>query len=589
MRCPIHVRRSAAILGLIGLTALSLADCGGGASGGFSAIHTIGGSISGLNSSGLILTDNGGDSLMVPSGAMSFTFTQSLAAGASYDVAIATQPSGETCSVASGAGMVTGNVTTVRVTCVTGASYTVGGTVSGLTAAGLVLQLNGANDLSVASGASTFTFPIALRSGTAYTVTEEEPPSGATCTVASGTGSILANVTNVSVTCSAVVTAYTISGSIAGLTASGLHLQFYAAGQSLEVASGATTYTYSEVPSGTRVALSILTQPDWQTCTPSSSNYSGVISSNLIGEDLACAAASATVQTVNAGNFPLSDPTGVAVDSQGNLYVANTGGNEILEITPSGSVTQLAVSATFNRPAGVAVDAFGNVYVADTGDNEIREITAAGTMQTLASGLRSPQGVAVDSAGNVFVADTGDNEIDEIGPGGALSVIAGSVSLIGCSDGNGTAASFNGPTSLAFDSSGNLYVADRYNNAIRKITSVGASDTVTTWAGGGGACAGSSSGTGGYQDGSGTNALFFGPTGVTVDAVGNVFVADSGNDAIRKITPAAVVTTVAGLTLPSGSTGTVYAFSHPFGIAADAASNLYLGDSYNDRIEEISP
>jgi serine/threonine-protein kinase len=586
---PNRDRCRAASVGFLVLLAISMTGCGGGASGGFSATHTVGGTISGLNSSGLILTDNGGDSLMVPSGAMSFTFAQSLAAGASYDVAIAMQPSGETCSVASGTGTVTGNVTTVSVTCVTGASDTVGGTVSGLIAAGLILQLNGTNDLSIASGASTFTFPAALRSGTAYTVTEEEPPSGETCTVASGTGTLLATVTNVSVTCSAVATAYTISGSIAGLTASGLHLQFYPAGQSLAVASGATTYTYSEVPAGTSVALSIVTQPDWQTCTPSSSNYSGAINSDLTGENLACAAARATVQTVNAGNFPLSEPTGVAVDSQGDLYVADTGGNEILEITPSGSVTPLGVAATFNRPAGVAVDASGNVYVADTGDNEIREISAAGTMQTLASGLRSPQGVAVDSAGNVFVADTGDNEIDEIGPGGTLSVIAGSVSLTGCTDGNGTAASFNGPTSLAFDSSGNLYVADRNNNAIRRITSVGISDTVTTWAGGGGACAGSSPGTGGYQDGTGTNALFLGPTGVTVDGAGNVFVADSGNDAIREITPAAVVTTVAGLTLPSGSTGSIYAFSHPLGIAADAASRLYVGDSYNNRIEQISP
>ncbi len=589
MNRPIRVRRCAASVGFLVLAAGCLAGCGGGAGGGFSATHTIGGSISGLASSGLVLTDNGADSLMVPSGAMTFTFAQALTAGATYDVAVATQPSGETCAVTAGSGTVTGNVTTVSVTCVAGASYTVGGTVSGLTASGLVLQLNGANNLSVASGASTFTFPTALRSGAAYTVTEEAPPSGEACTVASGTATVTANVTNVRVTCSALATAYTISGSISGLTALGLHLQFYSAGQSLAVASGATTYAYTEVPSGTNVALSIVTQPDWQTCTPSSSNYSGVINADLTSENLACAAATATVQTVNAGNFPLSDPTGVAVDSQGDVYVADTGGNEILEITPSGNVTQVGVSATFNRPTGVAVDAFGNVYVADTGDNEIREITSAGTLQTLASGLRGPQGVAVDSSGNVFVADTGNNEIDEIGPGGTLSVIAGSAGLIGCMDGNGTAASFDEPTSLAFDSSGNLYVADRNNNAIRRITSVGSSDTVTTWAGGGGACGGSSPGAGGYQDGTGTNALFLGPTGVTVDAAGNVFVADSGNDAIREITPAAVVTTVAALTLPSGSTGTTYAFSHPFGIASDAVSNLYVGDSYNNRIEEISP
>ena len=589
MKRPIRVRHRAASVGCLVLAAICLSGCGGGVSGGFSATHTIGGSISGLASSGLVLTDNGADSLMVPSGAITFTFAQALTAGSTYDVTVATQPSGETCTVASGTGTVTGNVTTVSVTCAAGASYAVGGTVSGLTASGLVLQLNGANDLSIASGASTFTFPTVLRSGAAYTVTEEMPPSGETCTVASSTGTILGNVTNVSVSCSALATAYTISGSIAGLTASGLHVQFYSAGQSLSVAAGATTYTYTEVPPGTNVALSILTQPDWQTCAPSSSDYSGVINADLTGENLTCVAANATVQPVNAGNFALSDPTGVAVDSQGDIYVADTGGNEILEITPSGSVTPLGISATFNRPAGVAVDSFGNVYVADTGDNEVREITTAGTMQTLASGLRSPQGVAVDSSGNVFVADTGDNEIDEIGPGGTLSVIAGSASVIGCTDGNGAAASFDGPTSLAFDSSGNLYVADRNNNAIRKITSVGTADTVTTWAGGGGACGGSSPGTGGYQDGTGTSALFLGPAGVTVDAAGNVFVADSGNDAIREITPAAVVTTVAGLTLPSGGTGTIYAFSHPFGIAVDAASNLYVGDSYNNRIEEISP
>jgi sugar lactone lactonase YvrE len=243
-------------------------------------------------------------------------------------------------------------------------------------------------------------------------------------------------------------------------------------------------------------------------------------------------------------------PNGVAVDGGGTVYVADTYNSTIRKITPEGNVSTLAgaagiagfsdglgAAAKFNQPSGVAVDGNGVLYVADLGNNSIRRITSGGVVGTLAGWtnagyadglgtnalLNGPAGVGVDGMGNVFVADTGNNTVRRIGSNGLVSTLAGLAGRAGRADGAGTNAQFNGPAALAADAAGNLYVVDTYSYTIRRIASDG---TVTTIAG--------APGRYGYRDGAGTNALFDFASGIAVDGTGNLYVADTDNNVIRK-------------------------------------------------------
>ena len=594
------------------LGCLTLAACGGGGGSGSSSTgtsgsgsgsattYTIGGQVSGLSASGLALDDNGGNTLTVSANSTTFTFTTMLASGATYDVTVATQPTGQTCTVSSGTGTVSGNVTSVMVSCATN-TYSIGGNITGLNASGLVLQDNGGDNLTVNSGSSTFTFATKLATGKTYAVTVATQPTGETCTVSSGTGTVAtSNVTSVGVACT--VNTFTITGSATGLTSAGLKLQFYTGGQVLSVAptaSGAASYTDSNVPYGSSILTNfIYAQPSWETCTENSGDYSGLVTQNVTAEDLTCAVLSATATTLTTG-VSLKAPQGVAVDSSGNVFVADSAANAIYEIS-GGTATPLATQYSFSSPIGVAVDSSGNVYVADYGDSKILEIVAINGVVSSSSKVQQlagstpfshPDGVAVDSKGDVFVADTGDDKIDEIAPGAATATVLAGSTVAGCVDANGTSAEFDSPTGIAVDSSGNLYVADHNNNVIREITSVGTNNTVTLLAGGGAGytCNSATVGANNYLDGTGTAAEFSGPTDVTVDSAGNVFVVDNGNNAVREVTPQGVVTTVAGTTLPSGSKGTVVSFNSPWGIAEDTSSDLYVADTGSASIIQLKP
>ena len=300
------------------------------------------------------------------------------------------------------------------------------------------------------------------------------------------------------------------------------------------------------------------------------------------------------------------NPVAVAADSLGNVYVADRGNNMIRKIAPSGVVTTLAgtagvtgcadgagAAAQFNSPSGVAVDLAGIVYVADAGNGTIRKIMPNGAVTTLAGtagafgsvdGLgaaarfHGPTALAVDGVGNVFVGD-GDSigtpgnyggAIRKITPAGRVTTIAGLAGDHGSVDGYATTARFDDPQSVAADTAGNVYLADTANSTIRKITAAG---VVTTFAG--------VAGQTGSVDGIGTAARFNQPTGVAVDLAGNVYVADHDNDTIRKITQAGVVTTLAGTAGCFGTadgTGTAAAFHHPVGLAVDSGGNLYVSD-----------
>lgn len=305
-----------------------------------------------------------------------------------------------------------------------------------------------------------------------------------------------------------------------------------------------------------------------------------------------------------------ASPEGVAVDGAGNVYVADSGNDTIRKITADGVVTTLAgaagsagsvdgtgTAARFYCPAAVAIDSVGTVYVADTPNNAIRQIAAvtaavttlagaagtAGSANGTASTARFnfPKAVALDRAGSVYLADTGNHTIRKVTSAGAVTTLAGTAGSSGSADGSGSAARFNGPGAVAIDAAGNVYIADTGNATIRKLTPSG---SVTTLAG--------AAGTVGSTDGPGGTARFNGPAGLAVDTSGNIFVSDTGNHTIRKITPAGIVTTLAGTAGSVGSLdgiGSAARFYNPQGLAVDGAGIVYVSDTGNATIRTISP
>jgi sugar lactone lactonase YvrE len=305
-----------------------------------------------------------------------------------------------------------------------------------------------------------------------------------------------------------------------------------------------------------------------------------------------------------------SGPQGIAVDAVGNLYVADTGNQTIRKISPSGDVSTLAgtagvgghadglgPAATFSAPAGIAVDSAGNVYVADAGNSLIRKISPAGAVTTMAggaaryadgtgpaAGFDAPDGVAVDAAGNLYVADTLDNAIRKITPDGAVTTLAGNPNLFVPSgeDGTGPVARFNDPFGVAVDGTGNLYVADTANETIRRISPAGA---VTTVAG--------AAGNAGTLDAAGGAARFNAPTGVAVDRQGNLYVCDSDNGTLRRIDPGGGVTTLAGgpgqVYLGAGGIGPAARFGNLTAVAVGPDGTVYLADSQDNTIRRGVP
>jgi len=301
-------------------------------------------------------------------------------------------------------------------------------------------------------------------------------------------------------------------------------------------------------------------------------------------------------------------PGGIAVTGTGTVYVADTGNHSLRVVAPSGVVATLAGAAglpgstdgtggaaLFNYPDGVAVDIFGSLYIADHGNNTIRKMTSAGVVTTIAglagiSGsadgaggaarFNGPTGVAVDASGNIYVADAGNCTVRKITAAGTVSTLAGAAGVAGSSDGVGPAARFNAPEGVAVDGGGNVYVADTNNSTIRKVTPSG---TVTTLAGAAGQTAGT--------DGIGTAARFNGPYAVAVDSAGNVYVADFFNATVRKITPAGTVTTLVGLAQQVGftdATGGAAKFNQPYGLAVDGGGNVFVADTYNRAVRKIT-
>ena len=243
-----------------------------------------------------------------------------------------------------------------------------------------------------------------------------------------------------------------------------------------------------------------------------------------------------------------------------------------------GNVNGQGIAARFNRPGGLAVDRDGNLYVADKDNKSVRKVTPDGTVSTFATtNMNQPWGIEVHPVtGDIYVSDNGNHLILKITPAGGVSVFAGSTE--GFADGTATTAKFKGPQDLMFDAAGNLYVADSGNKRIRKISPQG---NVVTMAG---------NGTQGNDDGTGTAASFNTANGLTLDQSGNLVIADYVSNIIRKMTPAGLVSTYAGTTAPGYRDDLVGAaiFNNPSHMITDYAGNIYVSDSRNDRIRKIS-
>ena len=313
----------------------------------------------------------------------------------------------------------------------------------------------------------------------------------------------------------------------------------------------------------------------------------------------------------------LDNPSGVAVDGAGNLYIADRGNHRIRKVDAAGVISTVAgdgtqsyggdggpaTAAQLSSPAGVALDGAGNLYIADRSNHRIRKVDAAGVITTVAGDgtqggggygvfggdggpataaqLNFPQGVALDGAGNLYIADYWNQRIRKVDAAGVISTVAGDgTSDYGGDGGDGgpaTAAQLNFPQGVALDGAGNLYIAG--NGRIRKVDAAG---VITTVAGGG-----SSLGDGGPA----VAAQLFSPEGVALDGAGNLYIADSRSHRIRKVDSAGVISTVAGAgTYGFGGDGgpaVAAQLDTPYGVAVDGAGNLYIADRNNHRIRKV--
>ncbi len=308
----------------------------------------------------------------------------------------------------------------------------------------------------------------------------------------------------------------------------------------------------------------------------------------------------------------LQQPGAVAVDSLGNIYIADGQDQRVRRVNAAGVISTFAgtgnrdfsgdggqaASAGLNQPSGVAVDSANNVYIADRLNHRIRKVTPAGVISTFAgtgtagftgdggaatsATLNSPTALAVDSQNNLYIVDTNNRRIRKVTPGGTISTFAGN-GLVNFSGDGGPAinAGISTPAGLAFDAQGNLYVSDG-SNRVRKIVA----GVITTYAGNGG------TGTAG-DGGAATSAQLSTPAGLAVDAAGNLYIADEFNNKVRKVNGAGTISTYAGGAnvggnFGDGSAATNASLALPIGLMIDGNGNLLIADSNHGRVRKVS-
>lgn len=305
-------------------------------------------------------------------------------------------------------------------------------------------------------------------------------------------------------------------------------------------------------------------------------------------------------------------PWGLAFDRAGNMFIADHVNSEIRKISTAGAIStyagttvtghtgdsSAATAAALNRPASIVTDAAGNLYIADGQGNCIRKISASGIIYTIAGNdtagytgdggpataatFNDPTGIAMDASGNLYIADSGNNVIRKISSSGIISTFAGTGTRGYTGDGGpASAATFSGPLGVAIDGAGNIYVADNLNNVVRKINTA---QTISTFAG---------NGTEGYtgDGGPATAAQLNTPNSMVFDASGAMLLSDQGNNAVRKIGPAGIITTIAGNGIAGysgdGGPATSANLFKPMGLATDTAKNIYIADYINNVIRVV--
>jgi sugar lactone lactonase YvrE len=477
--------------------------------------------------------------------------------------------------------------------------FNLGGSVTGLASgASVSLDLSVAGqaqqDLPVTGGSFSFT-PLSLsgvETGAVYVVTVSSQPTGQTCSIAHASGTVSNGAgTPLLVSCANNPMLAVLAGDLLGegsVDGSGTSALFY---NPSAIAADALGNLY--VADSFNNTIRRVSAAGATTTLAGLAGYSGAVDG-----------------TGAIARF--NQPAGLTVDQLGNVYVADTYNNTIRKITTGGRVTTLAGSAavggngcltaadgvgsaaTFCYPNGVAVDSAGNVFVADSYNHSIRKVTPNGTVSTFAGsaafGLKDgtgnaavfdvPIAITIDGMDNLYVSD--DDTIREVTPSAVVTTIAGLNVQVGSADGTGTNARFFLPQGLAAASDGTVYIADTGANAIRVMTPA---RLVTT-------LAGTLNSPGGNADGTGTAASFRLPSGITLSPYGNLYVADATNKDIRKVTLAGAVTTIAGTApafgLVNGS-GTAARFYQPQGATTDSSGNLYVADSRNRAVRKITP
>jgi sugar lactone lactonase YvrE/phosphotransferase system HPr-like phosphotransfer protein len=493
---------------------------------GVSVTYTVGGSVTGLAGSGLVLQDNLGDNLSISANG-SFTFATALSTGSPYSVTVLSSPIAQNCAVSDGGGTVANaNITNVLVTCTTIPSYGLSVTEIG-SGSGTVTSSLGAISCNETNGSVTGTCSDSYLSGSPVTLTAN---ATGTSTFLGWGGACAASGT--SPTCNVSVI------SVLNATASFVQQSFgnvnvCPSGQTAPApCSGTLTLTYNLAATTTIGVIQVVTQGinglDF-------SLGSGSTCTGTIAEGFSC--------TVNVNFAPLAPGL-----RTGAVRLFDNGGN-LLATTPIygigqapaiafGPGTQTTVASGLAGASGAAVDAAGDVFISDNAGAV--KVTPSGVQSTEpTSGLSGVYDVAVDGAGDVFLADTGNNRVVEVTPSGVQTTVP--------------ATGLSAPTGVAVDGSGDVFITDVNNNRVVKVTPSGVQTTVPT---------------------SGVIRPFY----PAVDGAGDVFFLDSGNERVLKVTPGGVQSTIPISGLASGN-----------GVAVDAAGDVFITDQINNVVLEVTP